>query len=228
MVALVIAAPAAIAVFAFTLGLPGVVEDGQEYGVRVSDGRTFGLALLGGALAVAGLALAAYRFEARRPITDDARARLARWAGIALTAVLIGSVVAAGIRARAFADWVERQADEFANPPTLLVTQEAERLTSISSNNRWTWWNEAWDGFDGLADRGQRRRELLDGSPDPSPGRADRDRAAQHAAAAARRDRESSGPLFGCAAAVAALVGCVLPRRAGSGPASARPRSHSP
>ena len=28
-----------------------------------------------------------------------------------------------------------------------LLTQEADRFTSLSSNNRWTWWNEAWTAF---------------------------------------------------------------------------------
>jgi tetratricopeptide (TPR) repeat protein len=42
---------------------------------------------------------------------------------------------------------VEAQADEFANPPTELVTQESGRLTSVSSNNRWNWWEEAWTAF---------------------------------------------------------------------------------
>lgn len=145
MLALAVALPAAIGVFAFTLRLPGVVDDSQGYDVRVSDGRAFGVALLAGALAVVGLVLAAYRLEARRPVTEEARARLARAAAIALVVVAVAAAVAAGIGAGTVAGWVERQADEFANPPTVLVTQEAERLTSLSSNNRWTWWNEAWD-----------------------------------------------------------------------------------
>jgi tetratricopeptide (TPR) repeat protein len=43
---------------------------------------------------------------------------------------------------------MEAQADEFANPPTELVTQEPGRLTSVSSNNRWNWWREAWTAFE--------------------------------------------------------------------------------
>lgn len=145
--ALVVALPVAIGVFAFTLRLPGVVDDGQEYAVRVSDGRAFGLALLIGGVAAWSLAFAIFRFEARRPVTEQARRRLARATVIAIAVAAVLGAVAAGIRVGAVADWVERQADEFANPPTILVTQEAERLTSLSSNNRWTWWNEAWDAF---------------------------------------------------------------------------------
>jgi O-antigen ligase len=143
--ALAVALPVAVGVFAVALQLPGVVDDGQDYAVRVSDGRAFGLALLVGALAAFGLAYAVFRLEARRPVTEEARARLARLTGIGLLAVVVAAAIAAGLRAGAFGDWVVRQADEFANPPTVLVTQEAERLTSLSSNNRWTWWNEAWD-----------------------------------------------------------------------------------
>ncbi len=147
LVALAIALPIAIGVFSFTLRLSGVVDDGQGYEVRVSDGRTFGIALLVGALVAAGLALLACRYEGRRPVTGDDRARLGRWAKLVLGVVVVVAVVAVAVRADSVASWVEQQADEFANPPTVLVTQEAERLTSLSSNNRWTWWNEAWNGF---------------------------------------------------------------------------------
>lgn len=145
--ALAVALPVAIGVFAFTLRLPGVVDDGQEYAVRAADGRVFGLALLIGGAVAWGLAFAVFRLEAGRPVTERARRRLGRATIAALALVALLGAVAAGIRAGAVADWVERQADEFANPPTTLVTQEAERLTSLSSNNRWTWWNEAWDAF---------------------------------------------------------------------------------
>jgi hypothetical protein len=45
------------------------------------------------------------------------------------------------------AGWIGERADEFANPSTDLVTQDPSRLTSVSSNNRWDWWQEAWTGF---------------------------------------------------------------------------------
>ena len=37
--------------------------------------------------------------------------------------------------------------DEFRNPPAVDVSQEGSRLTSLSSNHRWTWWTEAWELF---------------------------------------------------------------------------------
>lgn len=147
LVSLAIALPLAGGVFAFTLGRPGVVDDGQAFDVRVADGHAFGLALLLGALVVFAVALGVSILEARRPVDAGARRRLRRRAQIAFLVVIAAGAVAVGVRGAAVAGWVERQADEFANPPTVLVTQEASRLVSLSSNNRWTWWNEAWDAF---------------------------------------------------------------------------------
>ena len=60
----------------------------------------------------------------------------------------ISATVALGLCIAAFASgWAVRELQEFANPPTRLLTQEANRFTSLSSNNRWTWWNEAWSAF---------------------------------------------------------------------------------
>jgi tetratricopeptide (TPR) repeat protein len=71
-----------------------------------------------------------------------------RWSGRAGVVLALVLLVVAFIRAGDLADWVEAQADEFANPPTELVTQEPGRLTSLSSNNRWNWWREAWTAFE--------------------------------------------------------------------------------
>lgn len=146
--ALVVSLPVAVGVFAFALRLPGVVDDGQAFDTRVADGRAFGLALLLGALVVAALAWGALTLEARRPIEEHERAALARAARLVALLVAAAAIVVLGVRAQAVGDWIERQADEFANPPTELVTQGSERLTSVSSNNRWTWWKEAWTAFE--------------------------------------------------------------------------------
>jgi tetratricopeptide (TPR) repeat protein len=146
-VALVLALPIAIGVFAYALRLPGVVDDEQESAIRIADGHAFGLALLVGAVVVWSLAYAVQKLEQRRAGTSAPDPRLAKGARLALLAGLAVAIVLLGVRGEQVADWVERQADEFANPPTILVTQEAERLTSLSSNNRWSWWNEAWDAF---------------------------------------------------------------------------------
>jgi O-Antigen ligase len=148
-VALAVAGLLAAGVFAFALRLPGVVDDGQDMDVRVADGRALGLALALGALVVLGLAYAAARAEARRPVTGEERAKLGRLIRLAAVVAVAAGIVVLGVRGPSVANWVERQADEFANPPTELVTQSSSRLTSISSNNRWTWWNEAWEAFEG-------------------------------------------------------------------------------
>jgi tetratricopeptide (TPR) repeat protein len=57
--------------------------------------------------------------------------------------------VAAACIAALASGWLIREVRSFANPPTELVTQESARLTSLSSNNRWVWWNEAWEAFRG-------------------------------------------------------------------------------
>jgi tetratricopeptide (TPR) repeat protein len=44
-------------------------------------------------------------------------------------------------------DWVSDQAEDFTNPRTQPVSQGPERIASIGSNNRWGWWQEAWESF---------------------------------------------------------------------------------
>jgi tetratricopeptide (TPR) repeat protein len=145
--ALLLAAPFATGVLVFALDRPGLVEDGQELAARASAGKAFGLAL-GIALAAAFAAgYGAVRLEAARPLSEERRARIARAAKLTAIGIAVAGALALIVRAPATADWFERQADEFANPPTELVTQEPGRLTSLSSNNRWVWWNEAWNAF---------------------------------------------------------------------------------
>ncbi len=139
--ALLLAAAAAAAVFAIALTLPGVADDSQLYGVRQHDGRLFG-AILGGVLvAVFGIAWLGLRFSseltARTPRIVTGR-RLAVVAGLVLLALLVAAFASG---------FAVRQLREFSNPPTNLLTQEADRFTSLSSNNRWTWWSEAWTTF---------------------------------------------------------------------------------
>ena len=140
--ALLLALGVAAAVCAFALTLPGVTEDAQSYAARRDDGRLFG-AVLGGALVCAfGLAWLGLRLEGRLPGRLMPRFVTGRRLRIAAAALVVGLGIAA------FASgWAVRELREFANPPTRLLTQEADRFTSLSSNNRWTWWNEAWTAF---------------------------------------------------------------------------------
>ena len=140
--ALLLALGVAAAVCAFALTLPGVTEDAQSYAARRDDGRLFG-AVLGGALICAfGVAWLGLRLEGRLPGRLMPRFVTGRRLRIAAAALVVGLGIAA------FASgWAVRELREFANPPTRLLTQEADRFTSLSSNNRWTWWNEAWTAF---------------------------------------------------------------------------------
>ena len=145
-VALALAVPLALALAVWAFGQPGLSADGADYETRVADGAQFaGLFALGAALVVA---------------VSYSLARAARWAGddafrIAIprrTLVAVTGVAAIGAAAILFvaADpvaWARAQADEFSNPPTAGLTQEPGRLTSVSSNNRWIWWQEAWEAF---------------------------------------------------------------------------------
>ena len=123
--ALAAALPAALAVAGIALALPGVAKDLQPHAVRVRDGAWFGLALVLGAIAVAWL-------SRREPRRIEQRA-------LALAAALL---VAAGIGALAARGSFLR---EFRGAE---VTQSSPRLSSLSSNNRGTWWREAWRIFE--------------------------------------------------------------------------------
>jgi O-Antigen ligase len=146
--ALILAGLPALAVSAWAFGQPGLSEDGQPYSVRLDDGIRFGIVLgLAGAL-VFGLALLASRYEERRPPTPELAHRALRWAlvgaaGAAVLVVALAFVLAEPV------DWVGDQVDDFTSPATQPVSQGPDRLTSAGANNRWGWWEEAWEAFRG-------------------------------------------------------------------------------
>ena len=112
----------AVALWAFTQ--PGIADDGASHGARVADGWQLGVALVLGAAAAWG---AAYGLLGLVPRL--ARRHLMAAGAGALAALAVGAVFAAGA--------ID---DE-------LPGQDPSRLTSVSSNNRWDWWQEAWTGF---------------------------------------------------------------------------------
>ena len=112
----------AVAAFAFTR--PGLVEDGQELALRVSDGRLFAGALVLGAGAAAGLALLVERI--------NVRGRRRRLLGRSLAAGLAG-VLCAGVVAAAAGDPLDGEA----------VPQGPGRLADAGLNNRRDFWVEA-------------------------------------------------------------------------------------
>jgi O-Antigen ligase len=142
---LVVAGPLAVAwvagglVGGIALLLPGVSDNGQPHDVRVQDGLLFGAALVVGA-AVVVLAL---RFALDRAVDR----RLAR--GVAATLVGAGVVVllVAVVRAGGPLDFISNRWHEFNNPASAQVSNRPGRLASVSSSNRFRWWQEAWNAF---------------------------------------------------------------------------------
>jgi len=144
--ALVVAGVPALLVSAWAFGRPGLSEDGQPYSVRFDDGVRFGVVLAVVGAIVFGLAWLGSRYEERRPPTPELTHRALRWAliGAAGAAVL---VVALAFVFADPVDWVGDQFHDFTNPATEPVPQGPTRLGDIGSNNRWGWWQEAWEGF---------------------------------------------------------------------------------
>ena len=144
LVALALSVPAAVGVVAFAVSLPGVSEDGQANATRVEDGRLFGVVLVAVALGVFGLALAAAARPALPAGRERAVVRAAAGAAVVAAVVFASLVVVRGGGPQA---WFETQWDAFRSSETIAVSNEAERLGSLGSNNRWPWWQEAWRSF---------------------------------------------------------------------------------
>jgi hypothetical protein len=137
---LAVAWVAGTAVAGIALLLPGISEDGQPHDVRVQDGLVFGAALVLGASVVAYVL---WRFVLARTFEQ----RYARALGAGLAALVLVAFVAAVVRSGGPADFVRDRWHEFSNPVSAQVEQTAGRITSVSSSNRWRWWQEAWDAF---------------------------------------------------------------------------------
>lgn len=124
---LTVAVPVALAVSAIGFALPGVARDLQPESVRVRDGAWFGLALLAGAMLTIWLARRDLRAAERRLLAGVA---------VLLVAGGIGALAAQG-------GFLEELRSDAAQ-----VTQGSARLGSVGSNNRRTWWEEAWEIFE--------------------------------------------------------------------------------
>src|SRR5439155_1123874 len=70
------------------------------------------------------------------------RVRYAMWgAGVLAVFAFAASTISAGGPSA----WVRARVHEFTTPVS--VTQTPRRVTSFSSNHRWTWWKESWHSF---------------------------------------------------------------------------------
>ena len=119
--------------------LPGVSDNGQPHDVRVQDGLLFGAALVVGL----GAVVLALRFVLGRAVDR----RVAR--GVAGALVGAGAIVlvVAFVRAGGPLDFVRDRWQEFNNPASAQVANVPGRLASVSSSNRFRWWQEAWNAF---------------------------------------------------------------------------------
>src|SRR5437764_6799190 len=132
-----IAGGAAVAVFGVALALPGITKDGRPHAVRAHDGWIFALAVVAGAVVVAGSSAFVRR---RLRVPDATRRRIERAAAIAGVAVAVGLVIVAAV-------FAGRIWHAFANPLSSQIGSNRGRLGSLNSSNRWSWWQEAWHAF---------------------------------------------------------------------------------
>jgi hypothetical protein len=126
--ALAIALAAAVPPLAWGLTQPGVGGDFTSRATRVDDGAWFGLIAFLGGLAAFGLAWV----TAPRRLADRTGRLVVRAAVVAGALVLLTASVVA----------VTGSEED-------VVTQGAGRQLSTGTNNRGTWWREAWETFEG-------------------------------------------------------------------------------
>src|SRR5262245_34969464 len=123
-----------VAAWAFTQ--PGLVDHLQTSATRERAGAWFALALVLGA--AAALALSHYGARAGERLSGEDRHR---WA-MRLAAAIAGGAVVAVVVATVAVGGPEEWFDEFQGGD---VAQGGGRLAELSSNNRWTWWQESWE-----------------------------------------------------------------------------------
>lgn len=129
----------AAAVFGISLKLSGITSNGQSRAVRAHDGWIFLLVLLAGGALVSLAALALSRLPA---LTDERRRVVERAAGAAALVLVLAGLAVGVVKAGTI--W-----HEFTNPAAGQTVYSAGRLHQLGSGNRWSWWQEAWQGFTG-------------------------------------------------------------------------------
>lgn len=135
------AASAPVLVYAFLS--PGITDDGQLHSARVHDGAWFALVLLACAAAVTGVVL----FGLRRPVQERVRRAVVRGTVGMLLAGAAVVLVALVVRAGGPGEWMSQRWHDFSSSSDV-PGEQSNRLGSLSSNHRWTWWQEAWRGFE--------------------------------------------------------------------------------
>ena len=132
----------------------GSLDDGEPYAVRLDDGMIFAPVMLAGGAAV-GVARTLLLTRGR---ASERVRRSAVWATAARRLSRVrphASVVRAGgpepLGRGALARLLELQGRSL---------RPATRLNSLSSNHRWTWWQEAWRSFEDAPGEREGREQL--------------------------------------------------------------------
>lgn len=141
---LLAAGVAAAPVLAFAFASSGITGDGQSSATRVHDGALFAPVLLSGAALVGVLAFVLLR---ARPVSERAKRVAVRGALGALAFAVVAVLIVVGVRAGGPGPWIEARWHDFSSSSGALGEQSS-RLGSLSSNHRWTWWQEAWRSFE--------------------------------------------------------------------------------
>jgi O-Antigen ligase len=139
--ALVISVVPAAAVAGWASTRAGLVDDSQPLGARRSDGAWFALVVVAVGLIVVAAALRADRAD-RRFADPAARRLLTRRIGIAIGTVAVLAVIGVSAASGGPGAWLR----EFRGGGE--VTSNVARIGTLSSNNRWEWWKEAWQVFE--------------------------------------------------------------------------------
>jgi O-antigen ligase/polysaccharide polymerase Wzy-like membrane protein/tetratricopeptide repeat protein len=148
---LALAAAAAAPVLVCAFLSPGITDDGQPYSIRVDDGAVFAPVLLVAAVAVG---VATYFLLDWSGPSPRAR-RAAVWATAGLLVLGACSVLAVSmVRAGGPGEWVDARWHDFTSA-TDVPSAASTRIGSLSSNHRWTWWNEAWSSFEDAPAKGR-------------------------------------------------------------------------
>jgi hypothetical protein len=139
--ALLVSVVPAAAVAGWASTRAGLVDDNQPLGARRSDGAWFALVVV--VVGVVVVAVALWADGADRRFADAAARRLwARRIGIAIGTVAVVGVVAVSAASGGPGAWLR----EFRGGGD--VGGSAARIGTLSSNNRWAWWQEAWRVFE--------------------------------------------------------------------------------
>lgn len=138
--ALLLSVVPAAAVAGWASTRAGLVDDNQPFAARRSDGAWFALVAVLVGVAVVAAALGAD--GADRRFSDVAARRLwARRIAVGIGAVAVAGVIAVSAASGGPGSWLRefRGGGEVGN---------SARLGTLSSNNRWEWWKEAWRVFE--------------------------------------------------------------------------------